>query len=95
MTSHTPTPEELSGLTQGLTSAVKATHDNQKTTQHDIQDFCDTVKGLATTKPSHKNSLKLPPVDLPTCKGDPTKKLNLWSILVNLSMGQNGQKGQT
>ena len=75
MTSKTPTPEELSGLIQGLTSAVKATHDNQKTTQQNIQEIAHTVKDLATTKPSHNNSLRLPPVNLPTYKGDPTEKL--------------------
>ena len=75
MTSHTPTPEELLGLIQGLTSAVKATHDNQKTTQQNIQEIADTVKDSATTKPSHNDSLRLPPVNLPTYKGDPTEKL--------------------
>ena len=75
MTSHTPTPEELLGLIQGLTSAVKATHDNQKTTQQYIQEIADTVKNLATTKPSHNYSLRLPPVNVPTYEGKPTKKL--------------------
>ena len=75
MTSHTPTPEELLGLIQGLNSAVKATHDNQKTTQQNIQEIADTVKDLAATKPSHNHFLRLPPVHLPTYKGDPTEKL--------------------
>ena len=75
MTSHTPAPEELLGLIQGLTSAVKATHDNQKTTQQNIQEIADIVKDLATTKPFHNDSLRLPPVHLPTYKGDPTEKL--------------------
>ena len=76
MISHTPTPEELLSLIQGLTSAVKATHDNQKTAQQNIQDIVDTVKDLATTKPFHNDSLRLPPVvNLPTYKGDPTEKL--------------------
>ena len=63
MTAHTPTPEEVLGLIQGLTSVVKATHDNQKTTQQNIQDIADTVKDLASNKPSHNDSLRLPPVN--------------------------------
>ena len=68
-------PCSVTVLIQGLTSAVKATHDNQKTTQQNIQEIANIVKDLATTKSSHNSSLRLPPVDLPTYKGDPTEKL--------------------
>ena len=67
--------EELLGLIQGLTSAIKVTPDNQKTTQQNIQDIANTVKDLTTSKPSHNDSLRLPPVNLPTYKGDPTEEL--------------------
>ena len=75
MTSKTPIPEELLGLIQGLTSAVKVTHDNQKTAQQNIQEIAHTVEDLATTKPSQNDSMRLPPVNLPAYKGDPTEKL--------------------
>ena len=56
-------------------AAVKATHDNQKRTEQNIQEIANTVEDLATTKPCHNDSLRLPPANLPTYKGDPTEKL--------------------
>ena len=49
-------------------------HFSQKTTQQNIQEIADTIKDLATTKPSHNDSLRLPPVNLPTYKGDPYRE---------------------
>ena len=50
------------------------THNNQKTTQQNIQEIAHTVKDLATTKPSHNDSLRLPPANLPIYKGDHKRK---------------------
>ena len=78
MTQQQPKPEEVLGMMQGLASAMQTSFDAQKATTKQVTEIANSLKDLAEaqSKPSVPQGLRLPPVHLPTFKGDPQDNLS-------------------
>ena len=78
MTQQQPKPEEVLGMIQGLASAMQTSFDAQKATTKQVTEIANSLKDLAEaqSKPSVPQGLRLPPVHLPTFKGDPQDNLS-------------------
>ena len=78
MTQQQPKPEEVCGMIQGLTSAMQTSFDAQKATTKQVTEIVNSLKDLADAQnePSVPRGLRLPPVHLPTFKGDPQDNLS-------------------
>ena len=78
MTQQQPKPEEVLGMIQGLASAMETSFDVQKATTTQVTEIANSVKDLAEaqSKPFDPQGLQLPPVHLPTFKGDPQDNLS-------------------
>ena len=78
MTQQQPKPEEVRGMIQGLASAMQTTFDAQKATTKQVTEIANSLKDLAEaqSKPSIPQGLQLPPVHLPTFKGDSQNNLS-------------------
>ena len=73
-------PEEVLGMIQGLASAMQTSFDVQKATAKakQVTDIANSLKDLAEAqiKLSLPQGLRLPPIHLPTFKGDPQDNLS-------------------
>ena len=73
-----PKPKEVLGMIQSLASAMQTSFDAQKATTKQVTEIANSLKDLAEaqSKPSVPQGPWLPPVHLPTFKGDPQDNLS-------------------
>ena len=71
------TPEEFLGIIQGLTDAMKLTHEQQQATNTQVQQLFSTIKDMNTNSKtfSTPSGLRLPAISLPKYSGSPQDNL--------------------
>ena len=71
------TPEELLGIIQGLTDAMKLTHEQQQATNTQVQQLSNTIKDMSTHSKTFSipSGLRLPAISLPKYSGSPQDNL--------------------
>ena len=71
------TPEELLGIIQGLTDAMKLTHEQQQATNTQVQQLSNTIKDMSTHSKTFSipSGLRLPAISLPKYSGLPQDNL--------------------